>query len=570
MRGWMRNGLGALLLSSAIACSGASAEESAASGADLTQAEATSVLSSLIAHPETNLRGVGDAVVTITGKSDTWTLYSFQQKTNAATAKNVADDTASTFLVLGSSGAIFLVDVSTGACAGAAPSGVDIGAAGLRLHADVLAKDTSSTQMLKVAAFPGSALFEVAAGKLVDVVGAAASKIAESGIGERVAGTTKELAAKVVGYFTSTAETKAVDTTTAAATEVATKAAVKTTESGPSAVAKAVVKLGDATDGKVEVKVAKVAPGTALIVAPPSELAVLTSKTSGAVAVTVDDGVKLIEGRSDSVWTPETDITDMVGLWQHPDTGATFLVDPSFTSAELKAIQDNGFQEIWMLPSAAIDAISKNTSQLAIGSGDAIVAAHSDGAERALSQSASNIILRNWDASVLTMSDADFMKTPAFKAMDAIASRAITSVKNLPLVTLLGDGATKVPASLLDKTIARAIELLGNMGIKASGSTVKSVMTGYVPDSDAGSSATIPVTDAGSGSVTTSVALPSGDESGSATPAAEEDATTPLAHKASAGGCSSAPGSTGGDVGALALGLAVVLVARRRRAASAS
>ncbi len=560
----MRNGLGALLLSSVVACSGAPTEESDASGADLTQAEAASALSSLIAHPETNLRGVGDAIVTLTGKSDTWTFFPFQQKTTAATAKDVSDDSASTFIVLGSSGAIFLLDVSTGACAGTAPSGVDIGAAGQRLHTDVLAKDTASTQMLRVAAFPGSALFEVAAGKLIDVVGEAGAKIAASGVGSRIASTSRELAAKVVGYFTSTAETKALDTTTAAATDVATKTAVKATDSGASSVGKAVVKLGDATDGKVEIKVAKVEPSAAVVVAPKTELAVLQAKTSGAVAVTVDDGVKLISGRANSVWTPEADITDMVGLWQHPDTGATFLIDATITAADQKAFAANGFEEIWMLPSAAIDALSKGTSQLAIGSGDAIVAAHSDGAARALAQSANNILVKSWDSSVLTLSDAEFMKTSAFKTIDAVASRAITSVKNLPVVSIVGTDAAKVSASLLDKTIARAIPLLGNMGIQASSDTVKSVMKGFLPETDGGTSATLPVK--ASGGTTASVALPAGDDSAPATPAAAaEDSTTPLAHKASAGGCSSAPGNTGGDVGALALGLAVVLVASRRR-----
>lgn len=564
MRGWMRNGVGALLLSTAIAstgfaCAGSPSEESAESGADLTAAEATTALSALIAHPESNLGGVGNSVSTITGKTQTWTLYPYQPSsavTSATASKNVANGNASVFLVIGSGGAIFLTDLATGACAGAAPPGVDLGKAGAALGADIAAQNAApTTQSLHVQGGLGWDLLADAAGKRVwDVLASAGAKIADSRIATVVVSATKDAFTNTVAFFSKSAEKATTDAVEGSATKKA---------------ADALGKLGEAADGKVEVKVVKAETSAPVSVLRATDEAVLKGKTSGAVATTLAGGVKLIEAEPASVWPIGEQLSFLTEL--EAPSGARAVVGP-LSAADQKILADNGYKQALVLPSSEVPAIAAGTSKVAIPKDALIVEALSDGAGVSIREASGQYVLPFFDEATLALPDAQFVKEPVVQATRGFLNRLFSSSKDLPKITVAGDGASKVPQSLMQRAIARAVALLKNMGVNVRDAGASTLMmnavSGYVPDgsSDGGISTTFPTLDAGAGT-STATTLPSGDDDSSSAPAAAPDETSdaPLAHKAAAGGCSSVPGNAGGDVGALALGLAVVLVARRRR-----
>ena len=195
----------ALFLVAAIGCSSQGADDEETDDA-LTATEASTELAKIVGRPETSLRGIGDPVLRVQGAQESWTFYPFHAETTLKTAKSVADETESAFLVVGSSGAMLLVDVATGAGAASVPEGTTTQEFAERLQADLHAANASTNASIHPNGLPGKGMVDALSGKITSATERIAAKLAKGGYVARAVAATKEKASRVVGYLLSRRE----------------------------------------------------------------------------------------------------------------------------------------------------------------------------------------------------------------------------------------------------------------------------------------------------------------------------------------------------------------------------
>ncbi|MFO0668117.1 MAG: hypothetical protein U0235_00630 [Polyangiaceae bacterium] len=506
--------LSALLLVGALGCSAASSDEDVTDDA-LTAEQASTELAELVAHPETSLRGVGDPVLRVQGKEELWSFYPYHPDTTVKTAATVADDEESAFLVVGSSGAILLIDVTTGAGAASVPEGTTAQEVAARLQADMHAMNAtsataneSSTSSVHTNALPGAGLVTALRDKLTTTTEKIADKLKEGGFVARAVAATKEKASQVAGYFMgheSTSTAPPATTTTPTTTTTTTPAAPSTTAptepaskvskllKGPAEVALAIAKLAKRTVTAIENKVTGTTPSaedraipvesvtteptSKLSLRRPSDADFLKTKTSAEVAVNAKDATALVDKRPDTVWTPGADPADIVQSWTGSPPHAEVLVGDDIEKSSLQKLKDAGHKAVWVVKAETVKAIEEVKADLPFHKDEPIAETRSDGATRAVLSAAKTYLVKAWDESLLKMSDEAFMKTPIFQAIDALASRHANG-DELPKIDLVGDG---VAGDLLAATIKRATELLKKLGVEIADDLVLPAIHGAKP-----------------------------------------------------------------------------------------
>lgn len=536
----------ALLLVGLLACSRSTDESDDTSSIEaITSAEAATELGEIIASPATTLGGVGDAVLKVDGSKGTWTFYPYR----SAKTASLDDESERLFLIVGSGGEVFFVDAVSGAGAGAMPAGVNIGEATRRLKTD-LGERSASVQSIHVNGLPLEGLISGLASRAVAVL----SELADSSFGRSITGVAQDVGARVVAYFTKG------------------EAAGTAAETAPAEVGRAIVKLGERGEA-VEVKSVSSSPGEAIVVRESTSLEILQKQTSGAVATTVEAGTAIIKSRPDTVWTPGGDPIDFVPAWVNPRNGAEFVVSADLSPEAAKQLADSGFKLIWILPSRAVKEIGEGKLSLPIKDGDAIIESASDASSRALVRSANRYLVKGWDPGLVAKSDAEFIESPIFHAIDGLARRLKVG-DSPPTIELLAGPSGEVTGRLLDSTIARATSLLAGLGIRVTNAVIRARIVGLVSDpptsldTDAGTSDPSPdLFDAGS--------APETEPGESKEPTTEEETSdggnlvpSSRRKKKQADGCAASPRDPGpGSAvfgGAMLFALGSV-VARRRR-----
>lgn len=618
--------LSALLLVGALGCSASSSDDEESDDA-LTAAQASTELAELVAHPETSLRGVGDPVLRVQGAQEVWSFYPYHPDTTVKTAAAVADDEENAFLVVGSSGAILLIDVTTGAGAASVPEGTTAQEVAARLQADMhamneAAASASSTSSVHTTAIPGAGLVTALHDKLTNTTEKIAEKLKEGGFVARAVAATKEKASQVAGYFmgheatsappsasTPTTTTTPTPTTTTPTTTTPAPTPAPTTKTGtllkgPAEVALAIAKLVKRTVTAIENKVTGATPSaedraipvesvttdasSAISVRRSSDADFLKTKTSSEVAVSAKDATSLVERRPDSVWTPGADPADIVQSWTGSPPHAEVLVAEDVPKSSLEKLKEAGHKALWVVRAETVKAIEEAKADLPFHKDEPIAETRSDGATRAVLSAAKTYLVKSWDESLLKMSDEAFMKTPIFQAIDALASRSLKG-DELPKIDLVGDG---VATDLLGATIKRAIELLKKVGVEIADDVILPAIHGAKPAATPPKTTTPPTTPPTTPTTstppttTTTPTTPSPssepDDAGVTAPLPADDGPVLLPptsnQKSDAGtkhaakpqvdgGCAIGGSSSGSDLGggALVFGLAALSLGRARR-----
>jgi uncharacterized protein (TIGR03382 family) len=515
------------------ACADTAGDDVEGSADAITAAQAAGELERIIQNP-TRLKGASDPVHEVRGEGgSTWTFYAY----HATDTLSDADD-ASLFLVAGSGGEIFFVDVVSGAAAGAVPPGIVLEDAARRLARDLKGGEGP----LKPQAVPGAQGVASSLGsRLAGSVGRMASALAESGFVRSVTGVARSWGTKISSYFAGSAAK----------------------ETAPATLSKKVASLGESNVKVKSVAISGSTPAKPIAVrAAPTNLQILSSKTTGPVAVTLESGTALIKGRpSPTIWAPEGEILDMVPALQNVRTGAELILPHGdVPPAVAEELAKRGFRIIWIFPSRAVQGVADGS--IVVRSGDAIIESTSAETSRALVRSASQYLVKGWDDQLLSKSDDELMRTPAFQIVDAVATR-VREGGLLPRVQIVGT-TTK---SQLTRLVDRVATILAGLGTRVNAVAVMAQFDGFLADVlDAPDGGTVGATPA---PTTSTEAPPVTSTSESGEPVVPETTAPPprpgLGRKAKDDGCSAAPGSSPGAASFIGLALAAALLARRRR-----
>jgi hypothetical protein len=502
----------------------------------ITAAQAAGELERIIQSP-TRLKGVEDPVHEVRGEGGaTWTFYPYHAPDTLADA-----DEASLFLVAGSRGEIFFVDVVSGAAAGATPPGIVIEDAARRLGRDLKASS------VKTQAVPGAQAVANSLGeRLSSSVAGLMTKLANGGFVRDITGLARAWGSKVVAYFTgSTAK-----------------------ETAPASLSKKIVALGE-SDVKVKSVGSSATPAKPIAIRTPTNLEILSSKTTGPVAVTLETGTALIKNRPNpTIWAPEGELLGNVPVLQNGRTGELILTHGDVPMNVAEELSARGFRIIWILPSRVVKGVADGS--IAVRSGDALIESTSAETSRALSRSASQYAVKAWEEHLLlSKTDEELIKTPAFQIVEALAMR-VNAGGPLPRAAIVPAGTGSVTKGQLARLVERAATILSGLGTRVNAAAVMDLFDGLVEDimdsPDAGDAAAppAPTTSTEAAPATTTTA-----ETGEpivAERSAKSSTTPTFGRKAKDDGCSAAPGSA--PSGALLLGvvLAASMLARGRRA----
>lgn len=538
--------LSAVLVGAQAACADSTEEEGSASEA-ITADQAATELSKIASTPENTLSGIGEAVHEVTDAGGTWTFYPYR----SPVTREVAEDSESIVIVVGSRNELFLVDLASGGGAGAMPANVDFDDASRRLEA-ALAKSSTTTNAIEPQGVPGVSAVTRFFG---DVVARVVGGFTRNAVVRRISAPIGKQVSTLVTYYSKSVITNVGET-------------------GPAKVASTLGKIAETSAGKAEIRsIAGTATTARILTRDTARLtSILKGKTKAPIATTTQAGVKLLESKPNTTWIVANDnvaaandniVTSIVKSGAlKPDAN---VVLPAGISAEAAAqLRAAGKPVLRIVGGKDMDALAAGRGPLAttLKDGDAVIVAASEAEARSFFHSAKNYIV-GW-VDTTKMAAADLMKTPFFAAINGIALR-IKAGLPLPKLTVVG-----AEGKIIETEMGRALRILTDMGIKVSGAAVAGQIEGLlVPatppqEGDAGTETTLPGTTVPDAPETTAPA----EELPAAEALSEETPLDPaFKRKSKDDGCSASPNGSGGAsaFGGLALALAGVAASRRRR-----